>query len=152
MRLGFLLFGGVLGLTPAGAEAAEPELLADVPAAEAAGFTIIDMKPRPSDEHSDLVRNLVADYARAHGVGRPVRADWAPIRLPSGQVLLAIWPLGAEFDGTGGGGRLIVYSIKSDTAADLLLETSAMSVAVRGGEIAAVNEHGYRVLRLQKTP
>ncbi len=135
------------------ARAAESELLADTPSARAAGFEIVDMSRRPSDEYSDLVRTLVADYARSHGVYRAASADWAPIRLPGGRVLLAIFPLGAEFDGSGGGGRLIVYAVRSDTAAELALETSAMAVGIgRGGEIAAVDEHGFRVFRVQEKP
>jgi hypothetical protein len=152
MRLGFLLFYGALGLASAPAGAEEPEMLADVPAAEAAGYRILDMRHRPSEEYSDLVRSLVAEYARARGVTRPVNASWAPIQLPGGQIMLTVAPLGAEFDGPGDGGRLLVYAVKNDAVADLVLETAAMSVGVRGGEIAAVDEHGFRVFRLQKGP
>jgi len=153
MRLGFLLFCGALGLASAPAGAEEPEMLADVPSATAAGFAIVEMRNRPSEEYSDLVRQLVDDYARSHGVDRPVRSSWAPIRLPDGQVLLAVWPLGTEFNAPGAdGGRLIVYAVRNDAAADLVLEDTAMRVAVRGGEIAAVDENGFRVLRIQNTP
>lgn len=139
-----LLLCILLAWTSPAASAQEPELLADVPAATAAGFTIVDLRNRPSDGHSDLVRRLVADYARSHGVTRPVSADWGPIRLPRGETLLAIWPLGTEFDVHGSGGRLLVYAVRNETAAELVLETSAMSVGVRGGEVAAVQETGFR--------
>lgn len=144
----------ILGILIASAAwAEEPELLADVPAAVAAGFRIVDMRSRPAEEYSDLVRVLVADYARALGVDRPVRSSWAPIKLPGGKTLLAVWPLGAEFDvANAAGGRLTVYAVRNDTTADLILEDTAMRIAVRGGEIAAVDEHGFRVLRIQKTP
>jgi len=125
--------------------AQESELLADRPAAEAAGFQIIDMRPRPSEEYSPLVRQLIAEYARGLGVDRPVRSDWASIRLPGGQVLLAVWPLGVEFDVPGAdGGRLLVYAVRNDTAAELVLDTTSIAVGVRGGEIAAVDETGFK--------
>lgn len=62
-------------LIASAAWAQEPELLADVPAAEAAGFTIVDLRNRPDDPHSGLVRQLVAEYARSHGITRTVAAD-----------------------------------------------------------------------------
>jgi hypothetical protein len=52
--------------------------------------------------------------------------------------------LGTEFDVHESGGRLLVYAVRNETAADLVLETSAMSVGVRGGEVAAVQETGFR--------
>jgi hypothetical protein len=124
----------------------EPELLADVPAATAAGFRILDLRRRSGEEYSGLVRDLVAEFASKQGIRRSVNADWSAVRLPGGQVLLLVAPLGAEFDVPGSrSGRLLVYAVKGNTAADLVLNTAAMAVGVdRGGEIAAVQEIGYR--------
>jgi hypothetical protein len=137
-----------LFLLASSAWAEEHDLLADVPAATAAGFRIVDMRNRPSEAYSDLVRQLVADYARDRGVTRPVNASWAPIRLPNGQVLLAVWPLGAEFDSPDPrGGRLLVYAVQG-RGAELVREAPAMAVAVNDrGEIATVLERGFGAFR-----
>ncbi|UVF22808.1 hypothetical protein HPT29_027710 (plasmid) [Microvirga terrae] len=135
-------------LLASSAWAQEPELLADVPSAEAAGFQIIDMGARPSEEYSDLVRRLVADYARSHGVDRPVRSSWAPITLPSGQILLAVWPLGAEFDSPDPrGGHLLVYAVQGRVT-ELVKEVPAMAVGMNArGDLATIYETGFGVFR-----
>ena len=142
-----------IALFASAASAAEPELLADVPAARAAGYQIVDIRSRASEEHSDLVRQLVDDFARSQGVMRSVNAVWALIALPSDQEVLLVSPLGQEFDLPGNrGGRLLVYAVQG-RGAELVLDTSAMRVGVDGhGQIAAIDEKGFRVLWLQKTP
>jgi hypothetical protein len=106
----------------------------------------LDLRRRSGEEYSELVRHLVAEFASKQGIRRSVNADWSAIRLPSGQVLLLIAPLGAAFDVPGSrSGRLLVYAVKRNATADLVLNTAAMAVGVdMGGEIAAIQEIGYR--------
>jgi hypothetical protein len=76
---------------------------------------------------------------------RPVNASWAPIRLPGGQELLLVSPLGPEFDVPNTrSGRLLVYAVKG-RGAELVLDSSAMAVGANGrGEIATIDEHSFR--------
>jgi hypothetical protein len=144
MLLVFLMTACPLGGSAVSAHG--PEIIADTPAAIDAGFRILELRSRPDDEHSETVHKIVAEFARSQGVTRPVNTLWAPIRLLSGQVLLAVTPLGAEFEIDGArGGRLLVYAVGRNVTAKLILDTTAVAAGVDDhGTIAAIDENGLR--------